>query len=113
MIPYKLIAAGQSARNGKMNPMALNETKRLTILLPIAHIVNRQLQDVLRGAMLTGVLAIAVAVAAACSLLGSFLMELSILPVLAIYAVCGAATVLGLVWARLGYCPTYEKAGPK
>lgn len=61
--------------------------------------------------MLTGVLAVAVAVATACSLLGSFVMELSLLPVLAIYAAFGAATVLGLVWIKLSFCSGYEKAG--
>lgn len=61
--------------------------------------------------MLTGVLAIAVAVATTCSLLGSLLMELSLLPVLAIYAGCGAATVLGLAWIKLSHCETYKKAG--
>lgn len=61
--------------------------------------------------MLTGVLAIAVAVATTCSLLGSLLMELSLLPVLAIYAGCGAATALGLVWIKLSHCATYKKAG--
>lgn len=51
--------------------------------------------------MLTGVLAIAVALAMACSLLGSLLMELSIGPALAIYALGGAVIVMGLAWTRI------------
>lgn len=54
---------------------------------------------------LAGFLGIGIVVAMACALLGLFLLELSLLASLAIYALSGAGAVLVFAWAKMR-CPS-------